>query len=69
MSPVDKPISTNEAFAAFNTLRSYFQTQGCSESGYNALHEFERILIQNKTEANSTQSRLPNFFKLNLTLK
>ena len=40
-----------------------------SENGHSLLFEFEKALLQKKTEENTKQTRLPEFFKFNITLE
>ena len=62
-------VSTDQALLALNTLRTFFQTHGSSETGYSSFYEYERALLQIKSEENTKQTRLPEFFKFNITLK
>ena len=40
-----------------------------SENGHSTLFEFEKAILQKKTEENTKQTRLPEFFKFNITLE
>ena len=40
-----------------------------SENGHSSLFEFEKALFTKKTEENTKQTRLPEFFKFNITLE